>query len=342
MAEASAPLIWLLLGAKAGDNAQVRRLGALLPGRRRELQLSFNGLHALPNSLLGASLATLQRGARAQLAPPWPDLVISAGKRSAPVARWIRQQSGGKSRLVHIGRPRAPLGAFDLVITTPQYRLPPAENVMVLPLPLSGWALPDAEALDRWHAAWSSLPRPLLAVAIGGEKFPLRFGAAEQQALAEALNRTLAEGGSAVLLGAPRTPEGALDRIAAALSVPHLAYPFSRDRNPYGPALALADRIAVTGDSASMLADALRARKPVSVFRLPVSPWRVSWAAQKGLGRILSQAGFLQPPRAMDHLVASLLAANMAGELGRSEGKGFAADYEEAAAARVRQLLTVR
>ena len=40
------------------------------------------------------------------------------------------------TRLVQIGRPRADLDGFDLVVTTPQYRLPERPNVLHLALPL--------------------------------------------------------------------------------------------------------------------------------------------------------------------------------------------------------------
>lgn len=343
MAEPASLLVWLLLGAKAGDNAQVRRLAALLPGQKLEHQLEFSSLHALPNLLLGASLASLKPAARARLAPPWPALVIAAGKRSVPVARWIRRQSAAKSRLVHIGRPRAPLADFDLVITTPQYGLPPGENVLELPLPLAGRPQADMAGFAQWQAAWRDLPRPLVGVAVGSSKYPLRFEANEQEELARLLNLELAPGGSVLLIASPRTSPEAVPRMAAMLKVPHLAYsPFERGSNPYAAALMLCDRLVVTGDSASMIADALRASKPVDVFRLPVSQGRMAWSARRGLGRLLSRHGMLQPPRAMDHLIAKLLADGVVGELGRSAGRGLDSDYEAVAVERVMRLVTAR
>lgn len=339
MSEAK-PLIWLLHGAKAGDNAQVSHLASLLPGEKVVHKLIFNRLHVLPNMLLGAGVASLTEGARANFKPPWPDLVIAAGKRSAPVARWIKAQSQGASRLVHIGRPRAPLADFDLVITTPQYGLPADANVLELPLPLSGQAAPVPADLERWREAWRELPRPLLAVSIGAQKYPLRFGMEEQDFLARQLNAELAGGGSVLLLASPRTAVDAVPRIASRLSIPHLAYArFDKSNNPYAAALVLCDRIVVTGDSASMLADALRSRKPVSVFSLPVSAARMAWSAKRGLGARLVRAGLLQPPRAMHHLVRHMLVQGIAGEVGHSAGKGLGEDYESAVQERVRALL---
>ena len=68
------------------------------------------------------------------LTGPWPDLVLLAHQSNENVARWIRRQSGGRTRLVLLGRPWAPAEAFDLVVTTPQYDLPEAANVLHNPV----------------------------------------------------------------------------------------------------------------------------------------------------------------------------------------------------------------
>ena len=124
---AKSPLVWVLQGSRRGDNAQARELAARLPALTEAKHLKYNWLYGLPNFLLGAGLASVEQGAEC-LTPPWPDLVNAIGRRSVPVARWIKKKSGGCTRLVHMGRPRAPLDIFDLVITTPQYGLPPGES----------------------------------------------------------------------------------------------------------------------------------------------------------------------------------------------------------------------
>lgn len=315
---AEAPLVWLLLGAKAGDNAQVRELGARLPMNVVAKQLNFNRLHNLPNVVLGASVASVDDEARKLLVPPWPQAVISAGKRSVPIARWIKDQSQGHTKLIHIGRPRTPLTAFDLVLTTPQYGLPGDANVLELRLPLAAQRPIDPEELAKWRDQWGDLPQPLFCVAVGAAKFPIRLGEAEADVLANRLNTVVgAAGGSAIVLASPRSDERIVNRLAAGLKIPNRVYvPFQRDNNPYSAALRLCERVIVTSDSASMIADGLTAGKPVDVFRLPVSSARVAWSAKHGAGAALSRAGLLQPPRAMDRIVERLLTEGYVGELG--------------------------
>ena len=119
--------VWGLLGTRAGDNEQVQQLVRALGVPHELKRFVFNPLRHLPNRVLGARRRSAAGG---PLSPPWPDLVVSAGKRSVPVARWIRAQSGGRTKLVHFGRPRAPLAWFDLVITTAQYGLPESSRVL--------------------------------------------------------------------------------------------------------------------------------------------------------------------------------------------------------------------
>ena len=159
---AEGPDVWLLLGAKAGDNAQVTELAARLPVKTDAKQLTFNALHIVPNLLLGVSTVSITDQSRNLLQQPWPDAVIAAGKRSVPIARWIKQQSGGRTKLIHIGRPRAPLDAFDLVVTTPQYGLPRDANVLELGLPLTAKRAAAPEQIAKWRDEWALLPRPLV------------------------------------------------------------------------------------------------------------------------------------------------------------------------------------
>jgi uncharacterized protein len=337
-------VVWALTGARAGDNAQVLALASRMPARLEVKQLSYNWLHRVPNILRGASLSGLKRDAARMIAPPWPDLVIAAGRRAAPVSLWIRAQSQGRTKIVHLGRPRSPLKAFDLVITTPQYGLPVRPNVVELPLPFASPALCGAEELAHWRWAWRELPRPLIAAAIGAAKFPLRFGRDERLRLARHLNELAKrESGSLVIIGAPRTERGAVEEIAAHVSMPHVAYPYGTSAgNPYRAALVEADRFTVTSDSVSMLADALATSRPVDTFWLPSASQWWAWDGRRGLGARLAVSGLLQPPRQVTRLVDQLIARGLVGELGGMEAtKRVEVAYEDATG-RVMGLLTSR
>ncbi|MDX1710735.1 MAG: ELM1/GtrOC1 family putative glycosyltransferase [Rhodovibrionaceae bacterium] len=268
------PCVWVLEGRRKGDNAQLHRLAEAMDWPFELKRLKFNKLHLLPNFLLGPSLANLRPEAREALQAPWPDVIVAAGKRSSGAARWIKQQSGGRTRIVHLGRPWTRLDAFDLLVTTPQYRLPARPNVLHNSLPLTPVSEERlAKARAETKESFDDLPRPLIAVLVGGDSWSYALDPATARKLGESASDMAREaGGSLLVTTSPRTRPESADALFEAIDVPHHAHRFEPDReaNPYLTYLAMADRIVVTGDSASMLSDAVATGCPVRVFPLPL------------------------------------------------------------------------
>ncbi len=274
----SGPLTWLLTGHKAGDNTQVRALADALGWPYTVKRFRYQSYELLTNRLLGITLAGIDRASSSVLASPWPELVITAGRRNEPVARWIRRQSGGKTRLVHVGRPWAPLDSFDLIVTTPQYFLPDQQNILKNSLPLHGLTAERLEeAASVWGVKLAHLPRPYIAVLVGGDSGPFVYTAEKGQRLGQLINRLAASsGGSLLITGSARTPAAVLDALQRELNVPHTIYRWSKDRagNPYLGYLALADQLVVSGESMSMLAEAGFTGKPLYIYDpAGTGPW---------------------------------------------------------------------
>lgn len=277
-------MIWVLLGRRAGDNKQMLALARATGLPFTAIQLEFNGASALPNILLGASRISL--ASKDKLVAPWPRAVISAGRRAVPTARWIKAMSGGTTRLIHIGRPWGPLSWFDLIVTTPQYRLPDLPHIQSNLMPLTEGI---ADALEP--ALWiKALPRPLLGVIVGGNSRPLVLDEAAATKLADnAL--AAAVGGSIALATSPRTPSAVVtllqDRLAASQVPNHLVIWQKGAPDGYSQILHHADRLMVTGDSAAMVADAALSGHPTEVFPLEERPdlrWRTAQRLVKLLG----------------------------------------------------------
>ncbi|MFQ5664822.1 MAG: mitochondrial fission ELM1 family protein [Candidatus Binatia bacterium] len=270
---ASPPTVWVLLGKGTGGNGQMLSLAAALGWPYETKQLVHNPLNRCPNLLLGASLLSLNHRRSSPLRPPWPDLVIAASRRSVPVARWIKKQSAGHTRLVHLLHTQAPLALFDLVITLPQYCLPQRPNVLHLTAPLNRLA-PErlAEAASRWASRLEGFVRPYTALFVGGNSSSYVLDPVTAARLArEASAQVRASGGSLLLSTSPRTPVAAADALLAAVTCPaycHRWHPHDPE-NPYLAFLALADRFIVTADSASMLVEACATAKPVALFEWP-------------------------------------------------------------------------
>lgn len=298
--------IWILSHGRAGDLDQMLALARALGWPATVKRLSFRApkLAAMP---FMARLLFDSEGSD-PIDPPWPDVVLCAEGRASVIARLIGARSQGQARTLCLGRPAGSPANFDLVLTTPQYRLAAGPNIVELALPLPpeiGASGDDLPVLDQ-------LARPLTAVLVGGTSLPERLdGEAAKRLAAAAMDR--AQGGTLLFVTSPRTGTGAAAALAAVVSPPHLVHLWqSGAKNPYWSIVKAADYVVVTSDSVSMVMDALAAGKPVSVYRLPrhhtMRNRAVDWLAGRKAGAWLVDRGIIEvrPDRRLlfDNLVA--------------------------------------
>jgi mitochondrial fission protein ELM1 len=266
------PVIWLIDAYRAGERGQVRALVDALGWPCEIKQLDYRSWAFMPHVLGQSTLFGLKPQSVSKLQAPWPDLVISCGVRNEPVCRWIRQQSGGRTRYVHVGRPWGKLSGFDLLITTPQYRVPAAANVVHNSLTLHQvTASRLAVSAKRWGEAFSGLPQPHIGVLVGGNSGPFTLGRRAAQRLAVQASVLAREcGGSLLVSTSSRTPQLATRALRDAIEVPHYFHEWRAgdDDNPYFGMLALAAQLIVTADSIAMISEACATGKPVQLFDL--------------------------------------------------------------------------
>lgn len=271
--EPTSPRVWVLATGEETHDRQAIELARALGWPFETRRLVLDGQFRLPNFLLGASLAGVDRLSSECLEPPWPDLLITSGRKSVPAALWIRRQSGGRTRLVQIGRPHAPFELFDLIVATPQARLPLRDNVLPVAAPLAGM---PAERLAAAKAAWAdrleALPRPRVAFLLGRGRDGYRL---DHGVIARATTRLVEEvrnsGGSLLVALDRKTPEEAESALRGALrDVPHIVARAAKGAEEARTAfLAAADRVVVTADEIGPLAEACLAGKPARLVDLP-------------------------------------------------------------------------
>ena len=265
------PKTWLMLGHRAGDNSQIKALAEALGWPVETKHLVYRKTELLTNLFAGPTLAGLVKEKSSKLEPPWPELIISAGRRNEPLVRWIQQQAGRDNvKLVHVGRPWALHECFDLIVTTPQYRLENKPNILQNEAPLHLVTNDRIEqARPKWEPKLAHLPKPQIAVILGGSAGPYIFDRETGALIGYHASQMAKElGGSLLVTSSARTPAKAIDALAATLDVPASIYRWSRDDpdNPYFGFLACAERLIVTSDSMSMLVEAEQTGKPVYIF----------------------------------------------------------------------------
>src|SRR5258707_4310983 len=109
------------------------------------------------------------------MAPPWPDLLITAGRGCAAVAIAVKRASGGRSFLVQIQDPRMGRQDFDLMVV-PAHDPARGDKVVVTRGAVHR-VTPErlAAAAGRFAASLAHLPHPRVAVLIGGQNPVYRF-----------------------------------------------------------------------------------------------------------------------------------------------------------------------
>jgi uncharacterized protein len=360
-AGAAEPRVWLLLDDRPGHTTQTVGLAEALGWPYETKELKFTALNRLSNRLLGASRLSLDRKQSAELAPPWPDLVIAMGRRNAPIARWIKRRSGGRTQLVQLGRKAANVAAdFDLAVTCTHFQLPPhPKRIDLLLPPTQVTSARLAQAAERWAGLFGEATRPRVALLVGGTTAHHRLTpetAARMAGEVQAFARSL--GGSLTCVTSRRS--GTAVEAALKQGAPGAEMHFWRRgerENPYLGYLALADILVVTGESESMLAEAADAAKPLYIYPVPAKPegWRSRLAgkvlaASRGQDGLVArwctwlvQHGLVVPPRDLGVLHRGMVDAGVAHRFGEAKADGGAPPATRFAelAARVRRLVEV-
>ena len=271
--------IWILKHRREGDLAQMRHLAGMLLEEKgddgssqwavEEKQLVFRAPEMV--RLTSAAYRLLERKKSDVLEPPWPDAIMVAERTAAWVAKSLKARIGDKTKIIVLGRPAGRIVGCDLILTTAQYGLPAAQNVVALPVPLANSPFASAEEREALLQRMAGKPRPWIGVLIGGSVPPDKLDERTVEQITKAAHgKGLESGGSLMVLTSPRTGRRNEEHIRRYLHAADLFEPWGAvtKLNLYRAALAQADCFLVTSDSISMTAEALSTGKPVSVFML--------------------------------------------------------------------------
>lgn len=260
----------MLSDGKIGDEVQCFGIADALglDARRRLIAPRAPWSWATPYGPVDPREAPGRRGS--PIAPPYPDIVFAAGRRTVPYLRRVKRASAGRTFTVFVKDPYTGTGTAD-VIWIPEHDRLRGDNVVVTLTPahrLRPEVFARARAVPDLRIA--ALPHPRVAMVLGGKGVNHDFSAADVANLAAIAGTVAATGASLMVTPSRRTPPEALAAIRAAL-----ARPLAEGRafvwdgageNPYPQILAHASAILVTGDSANMVGEATATGAPVHVY----------------------------------------------------------------------------
>jgi mitochondrial fission protein ELM1 len=305
------PKTWVLSDEARRDSPAPMALARALgwPCRRKELR--FTPLARLSNRLLGASRLGLTRAGRAGLEPPWPDVVIATGRQAVPVARWIRERSRGRTRLVQLGAGGERADLFDAAVTPAHHQLWPHPRRIETAAPLVPATGDPPDGPAPAVRAGAAPPRIALLAEVGRGSGSLHGVYARRMARAV---RGFAEsvGGSAFAVVGPRTASAAAAELGRALGEDEQTPIRRLGALGSDDALAQADAIVVSGDDEAMLARAAASGRPVYIHppsgyaRGPLESLR-SWVDERARRRPVNARGTPRPQQGVEYLCARLI-----------------------------------
>jgi mitochondrial fission protein ELM1 len=287
------PRVWLVIGEKRGDNAQIVNLAEAVGWEYEVKTIVVKPQWAIKKPKVRPTLDHIDLERSDSLEAPWPDLVITAGRRLSCVGFWIKRASAGKARLVMIGKPRRLLDSVDLIVAASHYALKPGPNVVRHDLPLMH---ADQRMLESAAALWQSRlaenSRPLTALMVGGPTGGLRFDLETAHDLFEKTIESVEEsGGSLYITTSRRTPSDVVEMLRRECPEKARLFEFDSEappsENPYHALLALADRFIVTTDSISMMVEVARLGRSLAIYPLE--------SETGGFERGLTALGLLRP-----------------------------------------------
>lgn len=345
--------VWLLLGDKPGDNAQVEAVIEALGWDCEGRTLRWRAPYATAKPRFRVTLDHLDRAASAALDPPWPDLILTIGRRPSMAALWVKARSGGRTQVVLFGKPSGMMDRFDLVVAGAEVQLPPRPNLVPIRLPLMRARAFEIEtAVAQWQPRLAPLPRPLIAILIGGPTMPFVFDAEVADRLCALAIEIADAGGTPYVTTSRRTPPDTVARLRDRLPAGAQLFEWLPERvdNPYLALLGLGDGFIVTGDSVSMMAEVVRARKPLAILDLPLGRFgaidqvrrtlsRRVFGASGGSGRLAHLLGATRDFRAFHRMLLDQGLAVRAGEP-LSPPHGAVPDDLPTVVARIRGLIS--
>ena len=265
------PTSWILSEDYAGLQAQALGL-AEAAGLSPEIRplVPRAPWKFIPETLWPSPLSAFPAGL---LAPPRPDLVFGCGGMASVVGAALRRRG---QLVVQVQNPSVNPDRFDLVVVNRHDELT-GRNVIVTRTALHrATAARLAAAAEQWRERFAHLPRPLVAVLVGGSNGRFRLDAEVGGKLAGQLAEMVRRDKAGIMVTPSRRTDPAVTRLLTEALAPLGGWIWDgTGENPYFGMLALADVIIPTMDSVSMVSEAAATTAPVLFAALPGKSRRI-------------------------------------------------------------------
>lgn len=257
---------WIITDGKAGMDVQAKGVADALGLDYEMKRVAPSGIWRVLAPWGPVSPADRPQSPGSVLAPPWPAVAIATGRASIPYIRALRKAAGPAIFTIVLQDPKSGANTANL-IWVPEHDRRRGANVITTTTAPHSYSLQRLAELRRnLPPEIAALPRPRIAVVLGGKNGIYKFTDADDDRLAAGLT-SLGHLGASFMLTPSRRTHDRLRRVAEAATRdrPRVFWDGSGP-NPYPHFLAAADWLVVTADSVNMTGEACATGRPVYVF----------------------------------------------------------------------------
>ena len=259
--------VWLIVDDKPGNANQAIALAKAMGLAYKIKHLKYNFLAKLPNWLKFDSLIGIDLKSSSDLEAPYPDLIISSGRKTAAVSNYLKKIHP-KSFTVHLMHPDLPFKNFDLVCLPFHDQCEEYKSFKNIIYSIGAPCFLDYKKMQESAKALPKLNGPFVSLIIGGKTKKGDYSEEEMKWLILKANKLAASVRGSLLITNSRRTNQHID--LQEITVPYYFYDWHKMKlqdNPYPAFLQISDYFITTGDSVSTCSEVLATGKPLYVYR---------------------------------------------------------------------------
>lgn len=266
--------IWILADNRPGNYSQAIGLANELAFEMRIVNITYGIFSFLPNFILRSSLFGITRATKTKLASfnYFPKLIISAGRRCAPVALHIKKQSENRSKIAQIMNPDFAQIDFDFIILPRHDKVKDRYGNIIRTL--GSLTKTNEKAIkaecEKFESWFRDYKKTKIALLVGGDSKSTKFTKESAVKLikksceiAKNMNAKL------LILNSRRTSDEVTNAIKSTLRGDFKFFNWKEIKdgeNPYLAIVGFGDYFIVTGDSVSMISEVCSTGKSLYIF----------------------------------------------------------------------------
>jgi hypothetical protein len=237
------------------------------------INISYSFLAKLPNFFFSKSLKRLCKNSYLDLTnlDYLPSIVISAGRKTAPIALWIKKQKADGIKVIQIMHPNLAFKNFDAVIL-PNHDQIKSEKYRNLYQIIGSLSRIDDKVIKQESLKFSYLSeikKNKITLLLGGSSKKTKFSESDAADLAKLASEfTITKNAVLLIVSSRRSEKKIIDSLVKNLACDFELFDWSvfKTNNPYLALMEISDYFIVSGDSVSMISECCSTGKPIFIF----------------------------------------------------------------------------